>query len=150
MVLKYKFLQAPISVEELTTFAQAGELSQKLRFYLSASKQNPEAVRRVLNQEVNVNAATLERALNNPVGGLLLEQISRAVHPPSEGETLQALRSALVLSAQGDHKISLIEALQNYPSAEVVVEGEQLIRAYRQVDELAERFHGVLEDFQIF
>jgi Alpha/beta hydrolase of unknown function (DUF1400) len=134
VVVKYKIFRESISVAELTTFVETGEASSGLQSYLKTSQQKPEDVRRILGRETNVNVVTLDRALNNPVGNLLLDQISLAVHPPANAASRQAIRSALILSASQDNKVSLIEVIQKYPTAEVELEGERISQAYRQID----------------
>jgi hypothetical protein len=146
VILKYKVFRESISVPQLATFAQTGEISQSLRFYLDATRQNPEDVRRVLNRPIDVNIVTLDRTLNSRIGELLLDQVGQAIHPPVEEVNRQALRSALVLSAQSDNQVSLIEVLQNYPTAEVEVEGERLVQAYRQLSALNGRLRNVAEE----
>jgi hypothetical protein len=137
VIVKYKIFRESVSVAELTTFVETGETSSELRSYLNTSGQKPEDVRRTLSQEANVNVVTLDRALNNPVGNFLLDQIGLAVHPPANTASRQALRSALVLSASQDSKVSLIEIIQKYPTAEVELEGERLSQAYRQISAIA-------------
>lgn len=151
VIIKYKIFQAPISVAELTTFAETGEASSGLKFYLKATRQNPDDVQKVLMREADVNVVTLEQALNNPVGGLLLDQINFVVHPRAKVVNRQAIRSALVLSASEDNKISLIEVIQNYPTSEVEVEGERIVQAYRKISALSGRVQNITDDLtQIF
>jgi Alpha/beta hydrolase of unknown function (DUF1400) len=146
VTLKYKVFRESVSVSELTTFAQTGQVSQSLKFYLNATRQNPEDVRQVLNRPINVKVVTLDRTLNSRIGELLLDQVGQAIHPPVQAVNRQALRSALVLSAQSDHQVSLIEVLQNYPTAEVEVEGDRLVQAYRQLSALNGRLRTVAEE----
>ena len=154
VVLKYRIFRSSISVKELTNFAQTGELSTSLRVNLALAKQNPKAIRQYLTQPVAVNIRLLDRLLNSPVGNVVLDQISEAIHTPSRKADRQALRAALILSASRDYPdssgqnsrntISLIEIIQNYPTSEVEVEGEVLERAYRQLSQLAK----TLQDLQ--
>ncbi|MBA2748787.1 MAG: alpha/beta hydrolase [Tatlockia sp.] len=154
VVLKYRIFRSSISVKELTNFAQTGELSTSLRVNLALAKQNPKVIRQYLTQPVAVNIRLLDRVLNSPVGNVVLDQISEAIHTPSRTADRQALRAALILSASRDYPdssgqnsrntISLIEIIQNYPTSEVEVEGEVLERAYRQLSQLA----GTLQDLQ--
>ena len=146
VVLKYKIFRESIPVTDLTTFAKTGEISSTLQFYLNASRQNPEDFRTVLTREADVKVTTLDRALNNPVGELLLDQIGLAVHPPANVANRQAIRAALVLSASQDNKISLIEVIQNYPTAEVEVEGERVVQAYRQISAIGGRVRNLADD----
>lgn len=142
VVLKYRIFRESISVEELSTFAQTGELSTSLRINLALARQDPKAIRGYLTEPVKVNPVFLERVLNSPVGNVVLDQVSQVVHTPSDRANRQALRSALVLSASRDGEITLIETIQNYPTPEVEVEGDRLESAYR----LLRRLEGRLED----
>jgi hypothetical protein len=146
VVVKYKIFRESISVAELTTFVQTGEASSGLQSYLKTSQQNPEDVRRILGRETNINVVTLDRALNNSVGNFVLDQISLAVHPPQNTASRQAIRSALVLSASQDNKVSLIEVIQKYPTAEVELEGERISQAYRQIDAIGGLINRTAKD----
>lgn len=150
VVLKYRILRSSIPVKELTNFAQTGELSTSLRVNLALAKQDPKAVRQYLTESVAVNPILLDRVLNSPVGNVILDQISEAIHTPSRTADRQALRAAIILSASSEfsgsgaknNNISLIEIIQNYPTPEVEVDGEVLERAYRQLRQL----EGNLQD----
>lgn len=144
VVLKYRILRKSISVEELSAFAETGELSKSLRINLALARQDPKAVRRYLNQPVKVNVILLDRLLNSPVGNLILNEVTEVVHTPSGKADRQALRSALVISASRDSNISLIEIIQNYPTQVVQVEGDRLESAYRQLRRLGGRLQDLL------
>jgi hypothetical protein len=146
IVLKYKMFQGAVSVSELRTFAQTGEASPSLQFYIRASHQKPENFRKVLIQEFPVNVVTLDRALNNPAGNILLNQVSLAVHPPINAESPEAIRSALVLSASQDNKVSLMEVIQNYPTPTVEIEGEQILRTYRKVNAIIGGARNIIQN----
>lgn len=145
VVLKYSVLRQSVSVAELTTLAETGETSRSLRRYLRLAGKQPEEVRQTLTEEAQVNVILVDRGLNNPVGDTVLDQISEAVYPPSGEASREALRSALVLSASDDNRISLIEVIQNYPTDEVVVDGNRLVAAYGQLQAIQERFGDLLE-----
>lgn len=136
VVLKYRIFRDSISVEELSTFAETGELSKSLRIKLALARQDPKLFRRYLTQPVKVNPILLDRLLNSRIGTVLLDEISQAVHTPSGQADRQALRSALIISASGDRQVTLIEILKNYPTSEVEVEGDRLENTYRQLRRL--------------
>lgn len=142
VVLKYRIFRQSISVNELTTLAETGELSRSLRIKLALARQDPKLFRQYLTQPVKVNPVLLDRLLNNRIGNVLLDEISQAIHTPSGQADRQALRSALIISASGDRQITLVEILQNYPSADVEVEGDRLENTYRQL----RRLGGSLQD----
>jgi hypothetical protein len=138
-VIKYRILQASVSVPELAGFAKTGEVSASVGSYLKMAGTAPEDVRRPLNEEVKVNPFLLYRVLNTPVGEVLLDKISEVIHTPDNVANRQSLRAALVSSALADGKITLIETLQNYPTQQVHVEGDRLVEVYNQLNQLARR-----------
>ncbi|MBW4440038.1 MAG: alpha/beta hydrolase [Plectolyngbya sp. WJT66-NPBG17] len=144
VIFKYKILRESLSVPELTTFAQTGEVSNNLQTYLRLSRQNPETVRRTLTQPIKVDPILLDRVLNSPLGNGLLDQLGQAIQTPRGGAERQALRAALALSASGDGSISVLEILQNYPTQEVVLDGDRIEVAYRRLNELVDRLRNPL------
>lgn len=144
VVLKYRVFRESISVEELTTFAERGDLSRSLRINLALARQDPKAVRRYLTEPVKVNPVLLDRLLNSSIGNLILDEVSQVIHTPSGRADRQALRAALVVSASRNGDISLIETIQNYPTQEVQVEGDRLESAYRQLRRLRGRLPDLL------
>jgi len=144
VTLTYGIFRPSVSVDELTNLAQTGEVSPELNFYLNQANQNPETVRRILKQEVNATPIVLDRVLNNRIGEFLLDRIGQSVSTPSGQANRQALRSAIVLSANNGNKVSLIEIIQNYPTSEVVVDAERLSETYNQLYILAESLQRVL------
>jgi hypothetical protein len=96
VTLKYGILSDSISVDELTQFAEIGEMSSDLQFYLRPGRQNPERIREALSQEVAIHVTTLDRTLRNPVGDLLLDHVGQAIYSPTRAASRQALRSATI------------------------------------------------------
>lgn len=136
VVLKYLIFRESLSVEELTTFAETGELSTSLRINFALARQDPKLIRSNLTEPVKVNPVFLDRVLNSPIGNVVLDEVSQVIHPPSRRANRQALRSALVISASRDREITLIEVIQNYPTAVVEVEGERLESVSRVLHQL--------------
>ncbi|MEQ8538914.1 MAG: alpha/beta hydrolase [Coleofasciculus sp. D1-CHI-01] len=138
VVLKYRFLRETISVPELSTFAQTGELSRSLQAYLDLAGKQPEELRTTLTQPISVNGIMLSRILNTPVGEVMLDRVSEVIHTPTNRANRQSLRSALVISALNDNQITLIEILDNYPTADVHVEGDRLADILQQITRLSQ------------
>ena len=116
-IIKYKIVRESVSVRELSTFAETGELSSSLKNYLRMARQNPKLVRTALNFETKVDIVFLDRLLNSPIGDIILDRVSQVIQTPSNQTNRAALRAALILSAQ-DNSISLMEAIENYPTRE--------------------------------
>ena len=149
IVFRYGAIGETFSVQELTEFAQTGKQSSTISYYLRRTKQSPEAVRSALSREIPVRLITLDRVLNSPAGDLALDRIGRTIQTPANASNRQALRAALVLSASGDDRISLIEVFQNYPTSQLNVDGKELLTTYTQISELAQRIQNLPDIFRI-
>lgn len=145
VMLKYNILERSISVDELAEFAETGETSRELRTYLKNAGQDPERFQELLSEEVEVRQIFLDEVLNSAPGEFILDEMGDFVQTPSGEANRQALRSALVLSAREDDRISLIEILQNYPTQEVHVNGNRVASAYRQIQDIQENITSVLD-----
>ncbi|MBE9161401.1 MULTISPECIES: alpha/beta hydrolase [Microcoleaceae] len=148
VVLKYSAIRMTLPVSELEVFAGTGKMSPGLEMLLSQAKQDPEAVRRNLTRPVKVNQRFLDGTLNSKVGEIILDEVGQVIRTPSGNANREALRSALVLSATNDNEITLLEAMRNYPAAEVYVEGDRLVEAYGKLVALSEQLGGVSERLQ--
>lgn len=142
VVLKYGILSESISVPDLSHFAETGELSTSLKTHLRTANTEPEQLQQVLTQEIEIDSLILSKALNSLPGELLLDRVGDVISTPTGTASRQSLRAALVSSALNDNDITLMEVLENYPTADVHVEGEQLVAAYQRLD----RVLGVLSD----
>lgn len=149
VVLKYHIYQRSVSVEELTTFAETGEMSSALRFYFDASGQKPERIRRFLTREVEFGVVPLDQILNSFMGDMMLDQISNYIQTPSDRTNREAMRSALILSASDDDRISLLEIIQKYPTQEVHVDGDRIVVAYRQIRGLGDYVADILDEIDL-
>ncbi|MBW4475110.1 MAG: alpha/beta hydrolase [Stenomitos rutilans HA7619-LM2] len=147
VVLKYGIFQESISVAELSSFAETGEPSPTLAAYMKLANKKPEEIRDALTKQVTVSAVVVDRALNNAVGERVLDEVGSTIHTSTNTANRQALRSALVLSASDDSKISLIEAIQKYPTQEVEVEGDRLVDTATKLSELESGIRKILGVF---
>lgn len=136
IVLRYMAHRRSVSVDELTTLAETGEVSRPLQVYLRQANRDPEELRRWLTEEIEISPIVLDRALNNPLGNLVLDQVSQTIYTPSQRADRQALRGALILSASDDSKLSLLEVLRNYPTSEVHVDGDRLADTFNRLKAL--------------
>ncbi|WP_416670378.1 alpha/beta hydrolase [Egbenema bharatensis] len=143
VVMRYGPFQRSASVEELAHFVETGETTRQLRAYFRMSGQDPEQFRQLLSREVEVDVVTLDRLLNNPVGDVMLDRMGRFVHTPSGDANREAMRSALVLSASDGGRISLIEVMQNYPTRQIHIDGNEAVAAYRQISTIQQRADSI-------
>jgi hypothetical protein len=145
VVLRYRVIERSVPVEDLTTFVETGETTRQLRSYFRLSGQDPERIRRALSNEVEVDVVPLDRVLNSFLGDAILDQTSEFVRTPSDEANREAMRSALILSASDDNRISLLEVIQNYPTRELHVNGNRIVATYRQIQTMQETITNALE-----
>lgn len=141
VMLKFGILQQAIAVTELSNFAQTGQVPSSLQAYMKLAKKKPEEVRKALTRTVKLNAVVLDKLLKSPTGGAVLDQVGAAVHSPTSSNNRVALRTALVQSASNDGRLSLLETIQNYPTAQVQVESSRVVNAYQKLSLLEQQIH---------
>lgn len=150
IVFTYGPLRESLSVAELTAFAETGNPSSGLAFFIGAAGQDPKEVRKTLTQQVKVDPVIADRVLNSPIGDVVLDKVGESIHTSAKKADRQAIRSALTLSASDDGKISLLETIQKYPTQEVQVDGEKLVAAYTQLADLERKVRGILGLMDLF
>lgn len=150
----YGIASQSVSLEELETFALTGETSPALDFLFEFTGHNPEVIRLLLVQEIPIDAVTASSLLNSPVGGYILDRASNIVNTGASRGNREALRGALITSAEGDRQISLLEVWRNYPTKKVVVDGQSwsnmtqgFSNTLQQVGETAELSIALLQNF---
>lgn len=150
LVLAFGIFRPSITVGELTKFAETGELSRGWRFYFNVANVNREDIRNLLNQEVKVDAKSLDKSLNSLLGELALFEIGQVIQTPSGLANVQALRSTMILSSVKDNSFSLLELLQNYPLQQIQVNGIRLARLAGAANRLQARggSEAVLTDIE--
>ena len=140
VIIKYKIFRQSISVPDLRTFADTGELTPELEANLRTKPKKTEELRKTLSYKISADPVILSKVLNSLPGEILLDYMGEIVHTPSDRANREALRGALILSALGDNQIQLIEVLENYGPPEVHLEAERLIELLK----LVEKVSGVL------
>lgn len=138
IIFTYGGATQTVSLEELQTFADTGEISPALDFLLNFGKQNPSMIRWILNQKFPADTKLVYDLLNTAPGEYVLSQTSNVVGSKSERANIKALRGALVASASDDNVISLIELLDNYPTEQVFVHGKILAKARKNLTQFIE------------
>lgn len=139
IVFTYGPIRQAVTIQELETLAATGQATGGLRFLLRVARVAPESAQRVLTHEVGASLLFLDRALNSVPGEYLLFQMGYIFHTPARVDNIQALRSALVLSAVDNNSVSLLRFFQNYPTQDLMVDGVQLARTAREISSFVTR-----------
>lgn len=154
LILTYGPVQQTVNIDNLAAFAATGEQSSEIAYLLRVSGQDAESVRDLLNYELNADFLFLHRLLNSLPGEYLLYEIGQVLHTKSRRANIQSLRAALLLSMNDDNQLTPLEFFQNYPTAQMYLDGVELIQVVRRVsnlvDNLSEDLAGplaIIEDF---
>jgi hypothetical protein len=143
-------LERSIPIADLRTFADTGETTSQLRWYLNIANLEPELLQQVLTTEVPVNVTTVDSITYSLPGQFALFQVGQVVHTRSRRADIQALRGALIVSASNGNRISLIEFLENYPTYGIYVDGVRLARVARDVNRFIDRVEPIAVAIQEF
>lgn len=136
VLLRYRGFGRAVPTADLTRLAETGEAPDSVQGLLNTANQDPAALQDVLIRPIAVDPNLLSSTLNSWPGEWALDQLGQVIRPPSDQANRQALRAALVLSASEDGQLTLLEVLQNYPTPEVVLEGDRVEEAYNQLSTL--------------
>lgn len=134
LVITFGPLGRSIPIEDLRVLAETGKVTDELRWYVRVANINPADFQRVLTQEVNVSQQLIDRITYSLPGEFVLSQVGNTIHTRSRRANIQALRAALLLSTSGDNRLSLLEFLEQYPTAEVYIDGRSLLTLVRDVN----------------
>ncbi|MBM0740585.1 alpha/beta hydrolase [Phormidium sp. CLA17] len=148
VVVRYGIFRQSLSVEELTTFAEKGEMSRKVERYLDMAKSDPAEIRQVLTKPIDINYGTVNTALNNPLGNRMLDELGRMIQTPDNEGNRDALRTAVSQSAAKDNKVSILEIIQNYPSDEIHLDAKRIIKTYNTLAKYQKPIEGVLNNVE--
>nr|WP_228035755.1 alpha/beta hydrolase [Oculatella sp. LEGE 06141] len=149
LVVVFGPLRPSFSIAELAQFAETGEASRSLQFYLNIANLEAEEFRTALTQQLSVSYRFLDSALNTLLGEFLLFRVGQILQTPSGRANIQALRAAIVLSAIEDDNISFLELLQHYPLQRLYINGLTLLRTTRATNDFIRSGGSDLEDWLV-
>lgn len=133
LIIQFGLLGRTIPLQALTRFAETEELSRGWRNNFNLAGVDPENVRTALNQQVPVDVLFLDSNLNNLLGEYLLFHLGQVVGTQANTANIQAMRSALILSAADDNRLSLLEIIQRYPTPNIFLDARELARFGRSI-----------------
>lgn len=146
VIFTYSGITQSVSLEELQTFADTGEVASSLNSLLKFGKQNPFIIRWILTQKFPANTKLIYDLLNTAPGEFALSQTGNVLSAKSKRANIKALRGALIASASDDNLISLIELLENYPTKEVYVDGKALTQVQKDLAGFISETNKIYQD----
>ena len=113
----YSLLGFSLKVEDLAAFAETGEVSNSLDFYLKRiPPQQREKLQKFLQQSYNVDPILVYRYSRTSAGIKMLQRIGEIIQLPGNLNGFYGLRAAVVQAAASKSGINLIDFLQLFPT----------------------------------
>lgn len=115
-----------LSVSDLVSFSETGQLSQNLEALLGVIKVDQATALGLLTTEIAVDGGLLEQASRTFIGESFFQLVGTTVSLPDSSEpSWTYLRDALVASAS-DSRVSTLEVLQEFGANSVVIDTDKL------------------------
>jgi Alpha/beta hydrolase of unknown function (DUF1400) len=139
IILTYGIFNETISVESLKTLVETGETTATLDFLFDVMDITPETAANVLTQDIEVSIRFIDDVLYSLPGEFALFQMGQIFHNRNRVASIQALRSALTLSASEDSNLTLLEFFEQYPTPDLYVDGALLADVASEASEFVEK-----------
>jgi hypothetical protein len=128
-------IKASIKVKDLRLFAETGETTKTISQAIGISKVNPNTIRGLMKLEVGANVDNLTKVLYSNLGLNLTQGVAEVVTTRHNYESDKALRSAIILAAADDNRVSVLEILEKYPTAEMHIDVGKINKIVEKVKE---------------
>ncbi len=136
----YGFIELTILVKDLENYAKFGRLSPALQAYAKYLKPDQlHNLREALKKRIELSSQVVSQFLYTPTGEKLLERGSSIVKARSKVSSVQALRSAIILSANDPEGMTVLKMLQNYPDTGIQLDVAQGIEVFQGIRTLVQQ-----------
>lgn len=136
----YGFLELTLLVKDLELYANSGRLTPALQTYAKFLKPDQlKNLRQILKKRIDLSGEVVAQFLYTPTGEKLLERASAIVKSRSSGANIQALRAAMILSANTPDGLTILNMLQYYPDTGVQLDVAQGIEVFQAIRTLVQQ-----------
>ena len=134
--------EVTLSLDEIQTFVQTGELRQQVRDFFNINRQDPRPLQEVLTEQIRVPSNLEADFVDSSVGRFVVTQLEKFVQ---SSDTAQNLQASLRESIQDDRNLSLLELIENFPTQSVTLDITELVQTYNNVSSFVDRVLPALE-----
>ena len=113
-----------IPVKEFEHLANTGEAIGLLGNLLDISKQNPEEMSKLLNQQLSVPLVLTSRLINTRIGEAIIRRVARIIYPiytPQAEVSVPAIRAGIINGLQQPDGLTAVGFLKAYPNQVMAV-----------------------------
>ena len=113
-----------IPVKEFEHLADTGEAIGLLGDLLEFSKQDPEEISKLLNQELSIPLILTSRLINTRIGEAIIRRVARIIYPiytPQVEVSVPAIRAGIVNGLDQSDGLTAVGFLKAYPNQVMAV-----------------------------
>ena len=113
-----------IPVKEFEHLADTGEAIGLLGNLLEFSKQDPEEISNLLNQELSIPLVLASRLINTRIGEAIIRRVARIIYPiytPQAEVSVPAIRAGIVNGLNQSDGLTAVGFLKAYPNQVMAV-----------------------------
>jgi len=137
IIVSLSLLEVSLDIESLEKFAQEGEVSRELDFYLRRLDEDAIAqFRSALQWRASASHVSLYRLFHTPMGEATLKRLGRVVRASPERNGWISIRAAIVGAADTPEGLTLTNVLRQFPTREIRIEAGAITRFARELNAL--------------
>ena len=129
-----------IPVKEFEHLATTGEAIGLLGNLLDISKQNPEEMSKLLNQQLSVPLVLTSRLINTRIGEAIIRRVARIIYPiytPQAEVSVPAIRAGIINGLQQPDGLTAVGFLKAYPNQVMAVNLPALFAVIKKTESIA-------------
>ena len=126
VIFTYGSLSRSVTVDDLGTFAETGEMSNELEFLIDTIDADPVFVQNILSANIRLNAQTVIDITESLPGEYALFQLGQVLHNAPRVAPIESLRGAWINSTVNDSRWSVTEFFREYPTPVLYIDGARL------------------------
>ena len=129
-----------IPVKEFEHLADTGEAIGLLGNLLEFSKQDPEEISNLLNQELSIPLVLTSRLINTRIGEAIIRRVARIIYPiytPQAEVSVPAIRAGIINGLQQPDGLTAVGFLKAYPNQVMAVNLPALFAVIEKTESIA-------------
>ena len=129
-----------IPVKEFEHLANTGEAIGLLGNLLEISKQDPEKMSKLLNQQLSVPLVLTSRLINTRIGEAIIRRVARIIYPiytPQAEVSVPAIRAGIINGFQQPDGLNAVGFLKAYPNQVMAVNLPALFAVIEKTESIA-------------
>ena len=129
-----------IPVKEFEHLAETGKAIGLLEDLLEISRQEPNEVSQMLNQQLDLPLVLTSRLINTRIGEAILRRVARIIHPiytPELEVSVPAIRAGVISALQSEDGLSVVSFLKSYPNGVMAVNLPTLFGVIEKAESIA-------------